>query len=340
MRAKADAIVVLAVVLCVLVLAGEALTYSSGVHEYGADSSWTDGRVEYEVESSGGDVYDAVLLDNGIRGSITDLAVYVDGTYAEYYGDASRISTVPYQSQDYFADQIAAFLEFRSFHAVTTLDDDALSGYIEGTMEDPRGKAVMVSSYALPVSVYDGTPECPLMEWIGNGGTLYWVGTEIGRFFKDADGLKAVEDNQELFFGTRCVNTDGPTVATDRIGGGLSEALCLKNSSVINAVNADAVDGAVGIGYSEGGYSSIAMSPYGDGEVTVFAGPFDINQFDDIGQVVASGVNHGTILIAHERGDVVRGTVSGSISFDSLADPTLYIFIGGTYAKFAEAFHV
>ena len=152
--------------------------------------------------------------------------------------------------------------------------------------------------------------------------------------------MHAVEGNQELFFGTSgCVNTAGSTIATEKIGNGFADAFCLKNSNVMNGVDVGKVFGALGMGYSENGYSSIAMVPVGSGMVCVFAGIFDINQFDDIGQVVASGLAFDSIIIEHERGDVKRGEVSSGFVFDAASDPTLYVYIGGTYTKFAEVFH-
>lgn len=340
MRPKIDLIVVTAVILCAAILVGEVLTYSQGVHEYGAEADWSEGRVDYRVSSSGGDVYDAVLVDNGSRQGIDMLMMYVDDLYERYYKEASESSDPPILSQQYFAEQVKAFLEFRSFTGSALCHDEGLIDFISSTVDDPSGKAILVSSYALPSEIYDGTDDCPLMRWISNGGTLYWVGSEIGRFHRDDAGLHAVEGNQELFLGVQgCVNTAGSTVATEKIDNGFTDAFRLKNSNVMNGVDVSRVEGALGMGYSEDGYSSIALIPFGSGSICVFAGIFDINQFDDIGQVVASGLTSDSEIIGHVRGDVKRGEVSGTMSFDPSSDPTLYVYIGGTYTKFGEAFN-
>ena len=337
MRPKIDLIVVTAVILCAAILVGEVLTYSS-VHHYDVDAEWGEGSVDYRVSSSGGDVYDAVLIGNARP--VDKLMLYVDDRYDSTYRQALELSDPPYLSQKEFAEQTKAFLGFRSFKTAEICRDEGLIDFIEGTMADPVGKAVLVSSYALPAGIYDGTADCPLMKWVGNGGMLYWAGSEIGRFYRDDAGLHTVEGNQELFFGTSgCVNIAGSTIATEKIGNGFADAFCLKNSNVMNGVDVGKVSGALGMGYSENGYSSIAMVPMGSGMVCVFAGPFDINQFDDIGQVVASGVAFDSTIMEHERGDVKRGEVSSGFVFDAASDPTLYVYIGGTYTKFAEAFH-
>lgn len=340
MRPKVDPVVVIAIVLCAAILVGEILTYSQDVHEYWAEAEWSEGRVEYRVSSSGGDVYDALLVDNGPRPPVNALMLFVDDRYEEYYADASAVSDPPILSQPYFAEQVKAFLEFRSFAGAELCHDEDLIDFIGTTIDDPSGKAILVSSYALPSEVYDGTSGCPLMRWISNGGTLYWVGSEIGRFYRDDSGLHAVDGNQELFLGVQgCVNTSGSTIATEKIDNGFADALCLKNSNVMNGVDVSKVDGALGIGYSEDGYSSIALTSCGSGSICIFAGIFDINLFDDIGQVVSSGLTSDSVILGHVRGDVKRGEVIGDFVFDPAHNPALYVFIGGTYAKFAEAFH-
>lgn len=340
MRPKVDPIIVTAIILCAAILVGEVLTYSQDVHGYGAEAEWSGDLVDYRVSSSGADVYDAVLVDNGARPPIDALMLYVDDLYDRYYEEASESSDPPILSQQYFAEQVKAFLGFRSFSCTEICHDDGLIGFILATVDDPSGKAIMVSSYALPSEIYDGTDDCPLIRWISNGGTLYWVGSEIGRFHRDDLGLHAVEGNQELFLGAQdCLNTAGSLVANERIDNGFTDAFCLKNSNVLNGVDVGKVSGALGIGYSENGYSSIALVPFGTGSICVFAGIFDINQFDDIGQVVSSGLTSDSAIIGHVRGDVKRGEVSGSMRFDPPSDPTLYIYIGGTYTKFAEALH-
>ena len=96
MRPKIDLVVVTAVILCAAVLAGEVLTYSS-VHHYDADAEWGEGSVDYRVSSSGGDVYDAVLIGNARP--VDKLMLYVDDRYDSTYRQAFELSDVPYLSR-------------------------------------------------------------------------------------------------------------------------------------------------------------------------------------------------------------------------------------------------
>ena len=59
---------------------------------------------------------------------------------------------------------------------------------------------------------------------------------------------------------------------------------------------------------------------------------------DDIGQIISAGVTSKTVVAEHHVGEVTRSTESGSFEkFDEGCH--VYIYIGGTYTKFGEAFH-
>ncbi len=337
MGKRPDLVVIVAVVVCALVLIGEFTTYYPGLHEYDAEVEWSDGSVDYTVSATGSHPYDVVLLADAKH--LSGLTVYVDPTYDEYFDEAQEHSEFGYMEQEYYAQQVGAFLGMRSFHDVGPCGPEGLVDLIGSTM-GRSDVAILVSSYALPMEVYDGTPDCPLLQWIRAGGTLYWVGSEIGRFYTDGSGIHLVEANQGLFFGTECINTSGSIYADARIDNGFGTALNLNSSNLMNGVDVSKVPGALGIGYSGEGFSSVSLVPFGSGEVVVFSGKFDIDQLDDIGQVVASGISHDSILLGHEEGDVVRGTVHGSLDIpEGMADMNLYITVGGTYVRYGEVSH-
>ena len=204
-KANVDIIVVLAVALCATVLVGEFATYSTAWLGYGSDVEWSDGSVTVTISSQGTSAYDVVVIDNA---KDVVLTMYIDDDYDTFYDEACKYSTIPYEDTEHYAEQIAGFLSLRSYDDVSCCRNDDLVGYLEGSM-GRTGAALMVTSYALPSDVYDGTEGCLLLRWVEAGGSLYWISTEIGRFYTDSDGLHVVEDNQILFFGTECVNTSG-----------------------------------------------------------------------------------------------------------------------------------
>lgn len=338
MQRKVDLVVVLALVLCAMVVVGEYCTYYSDIHEYDSTATWSDGRVDYTVSSSGSDVYSAVLIDNGGRDPVTDLFMFVDGDYMDHYREAHSLSGAVYLDQEYYAKQIGEALRIRGFDPVTQGDGSELRVYLESTLRDPSGHGAMVLSYALPGDIYDGTDDCLLVKWVSGGGTLYWIGSEVGRFFTEDGSLVEVQGNQDLLFGGRCIHDGSQDVADSKVDSGFTDALSLKNSNLQFAVDSTKADGSLPLGYSSGGYASIVFVPLGMGQICVFSGGFDVNQIDDVGQTIASGITVDSDIVGFQEGKVVRSTVSRSMDV-----PTdgciLYVYTGGFYMNHGEAFH-
>ena len=165
------------------------------------------------------------------------------------------------------------------------------------------------------------------------------MGSEIGRYYVDGDRLVEVEGYQELLFGTECINEGGPRYAESVVDNGFTEALTLSGSDLLYALDVSRIPGSLSLGYEAYGYSTISLVPYGSGEICVFAGDFDIDLLDDMGQVVASGVTCETHVAGHQSGHVIRDTIYGS--FEGVDEnSTVYIYVGGMYVRFAEVFHV
>ena len=338
MRHKVDLVVVLALALCAVVVVGEYCTYYSDIHEYGSTATWSDGRVDYTVSSSGSDVFSAILLENDGRKPVTDLCIFIDDGYMDHYAEAHGLSGAVYLDQEYYAKQVWEALRFRGFSEVIQCSSSEISDYLRSTLSDPSGHALMVMSYSLPSEVYDGTDGCLLLEWMSEGGALYWLGSEVGRFYTDGSSLVEVSGNQELFFGVRCIHDGSMEVADTKVDNGFTDAFRFKNSSLQFALDSSVIDGAISMGYSLDGYSSIVFVPFGSGQICVFSGNFDVNQIDDIGQVIASGLTVDSEISCVQEGKVVRGTIEGSIDVPR-AGCTLYIYTGGFYMNHGEAFH-
>ncbi len=345
MSSKIDGIAVLAVVLIAAVFAGEYFTYGHDT-DRSASVSWDTGSVSYSVDSSGSDEYRAVLFDNGGYTPVDTLYIYADGTYDRYYSQACELSDGAeplYMEGDYYVEQVRESLKIRGFDDVCIIDGEGLEDLLRTTMPSPSGIGVMVISYAVPGSVYSGGPDCLLVNWINNGGSLYWLSSEIGRFYTDGLGLHRAEgDCTAYFFGTSvpvdCSDGDSLSYITGKtVNTGFTEALCLKNSTTEFGIDISGLSG-IQLGFGEEGYASISMVSVGAGMICVFAGGFDIDQLDDIGQVIASKLTCGSTFIELQRGKVTRDSVGGTFSF-SASDPYLFIYTGGVYANFGACFH-
>lgn len=345
MSSKTDGIVVLAVVLIAVVFAGEYFTYGHNV-DRDASATWDVGSASYSVYSSGSDEYRAVLFDNGGHAPVDTLHIYADGTYDEYYTRACEMSDGAgplYMEGDYYVEQVRESLKIRGFDDVVIIDAEGLENLLRTTMTSPSGIGVMVISYAVPGSVYSGQSDCLLINWINNGGSLYWLSSEIGRFYTDDSGLHKVGgDCTAHFFGipvpVDCSDGDSLSYITgNTLNTEFTEALCLKNSTTEFGIDVSGLSG-IQLGFGEDGYASVSMVSVGAGMICVFAGGFDINQLDDIGQVVASKLTCESTFLESQRGKVTRDSVEGIFSF-SASDAYLFIYTGGVYANFGACFH-
>ena len=335
--AKKCGYAVLAVALCLMVFAGEYFVYYSDAFEYDADVRWEDGSINYEIGSSGSDVYDVVLLDGNGSAPVSNLAIFVDEKYSTHYDEASESASISHNDQDYFATQILLALDNRGFDGGFKCDSDGLYEFLITTLDDPRGCGVLVTSYSLPASVYAGSEDDLLIRWVSAGGTLYWTGSEIGGFCTDDDGLHRIADTQTLLFGGECVYSGEEVVATQVIDNGFTEALSLKTGNLSFGLRLNGIEGALGMGYEGDGISTVGFVPFGSGSICVFSGLYDLDLVDDIAQILSAGVTLQTDVVEHHTGNVTRTEIHGSFDhFDETCH--VYAYIGGTYTKFGEAF--
>lgn len=337
MRPKLDLVAVCAILLCGVVIAGEYLTYSD-FHDIRADAEWNDGRVEYSVYSSGSDAYSAILMDSSGMAPVTELMILMDDGYRDRYAQVSDGGRVLYIDQEYYEEQIRGVLRIRGFTAVDSCTPSSLGTFLADTMDDPVGRGLIVTTYALPADVYDGAADCPLLRWVSNGGSLYWVGSEIGSYYIDGGELVSVSGNQELFLGADCINVGGPVYADIVVDNGFCTAFSMKGAGLRFSADPSRIDGAIGFGYESSGFCTVVLAPHGSGQVCVFGGPSDINQLEDIGQVIASGMTHLTKIVGSESSVVTRSTSESGFPV-TVDRASLYIYFGGYYVNHGQVFH-
>lgn len=337
MKAKIDCIAICAILLCGVIVVGECLTYSD-FHDIWVDAEWNEGRVDYSVHSSGSDTYSAVLMDNSGMEPVRELMILVDDGYRDRFTQVSEDGRVLYIDQEYYDEQIKGVLRIRGFTSVDSCVPSSLGSFLEDTMSDAVGKGLIVTTYALPGDVYNGTSDCLLLKWISNGGSLYWVGSEIGSYYLDGDDLIEVHGNQSLFFGSECINVDGPIYADAIVDNGFCTKFSMKGAGIRFSADPSMIEGAVGMGYADSGFCTIVLAPYGSGQVCVFGGPSDINQLEDIGQVIASGMTYLTKIVTSEDGVVTRSTVSSNF-INPVGRSTLFVYLGGYYVNHGGVFH-
>ncbi|MCQ2070369.1 MAG: hypothetical protein MJZ68_04500 [archaeon] len=343
---KIDRLAITAVVLCAIVFIGEYTTYYTEPDDREIDAAWNGNNVTLTLKSTGSDWYTAVLFDN--NGSVPPerLYIYTDPDYDRFYSEACSISgdrAFPsYADQKSFAEEIALSLKVRGFRDVSTVDDEGLADILKETVESPSKLGLLVSSFSLPSTVYSGGSDDLLMKWIRNGGSLYWAGSEIGKIYKDSDGLHKVDGNQTLFFGKDGVlNTsyERPTeyVSTEVVDNMLFKALALRCGNTKFGLNINGMDG-IQAGFVQNGHATVSIVSIGKGSICIVGGINNMEQRDDLCQTIASGITGKTVVESISNGDVTRKTVERTIPV-SCDDPYLYVYFGGIFVTQGKVMH-
>ena len=326
---------VLAVSLIAVIAIGEVYAYGYNTSDFDAKCVWNDGALTYDVYSSGADVYDAVLLE-GNR-ALQDAFVYVDETNPVFNTAlGSEAGPIIVDSMDY-AEQIRIYASVHGFNSVFIGGSEELVNYISNTSSSPHGHAIIMVSQALPSSVYTGQLSDPILTWMMDGGAIYWMASEVGSYYHDGMGLHEVHDGQVLFLGSECQNITTYDGHTEDVGNGFRESLSLKTSSPLFGIHTSKTNSCLAAGYITDGISSITFIGRGAGTICVISGAANIDQYDDIGQLLASGIDHDTRIVEHVDGRVERGHVTGTISVNS-DDQSLFIYIGGIYTMYGRLF--
>jgi hypothetical protein len=339
---KIDKLVLLSVVLCAAVLAGELAAYGISPHGYGAEAVSDGDSANVTVSSSGSDTFSVIVADNGTYPDLARLYIYLDERYGETIGDAGEAAGLRDVDIRYAIDQMCRSLRVRGFGDVVICDDERLLDEMLADAGDSRSKGLLVMSYALPESIYSGQETDLLFKWIKEGGRLYWMASPIGMFCRTGDGLAEVENAQELFFGRECVSMDDSGPALSVIdGNGLTNALALKWNRTLYGLNASGIEGSVSMGYSLDGYSSVSMVPFGGGMICVFGGNYERYLCDDAAQVISSGISCYSKVLETRSGTVTRGTAELSFGIpEGTGGISVYVSIGGYYVVFGRCMHV
>ena len=320
----------LAICIIVVVIAGEAIVFTSNHSDYSSDIAAEGGSIGYVINGKGTHEYDAISLSGGLDRPKA-VAVYYDPAYASDYEKVSVAVGGRALDQQYYVQQMGPTLQLRDIGNVVVCDAAGLKDFISANGKD---SAVICLSGALPDTVYDGTSGSPIIEWVSAGGRLYWAGNVIGAEISTKGGLVPVKDGTSLFLGTECVDASDAKAYGSVKGDGLSDALSLLNNDLRYGVVTGSLPSDrqhLELGYTDGERSSISIVGLGDGMVCIVAGDYSNFQRIDLAQIVASGISPSTELVDAEHGKV-SGTVRGSLE----AGDHVYICIGGDFAVFGK----
>lgn len=334
--------IAIALVIIAVILIGEVIVYTSDYTDYSADATLTDGTVSYSVTSDGTKPYSVVVNNNGNYAGTDTLYIYYDESYPTNYEDVDVSIGAQVLDQKYYTEQVVNLLKSRNYHNIVFVDSEHLAETLENEVSSGtcRGSGLLMTSGAFPDTVYRGNADDPVMRWISNGGSLFWVGNLVGAYYASTDGLHAVEGYQNLFFGSECLNTGDADAAYDEISdNGYTHALSLQNNNVKYAVNPEMLPAdraCLSMGFTEDGYSSTTLVQYGDGMVCVLGGDFSNYQIYDLVQTIASGLGPQSTMLSLRTGTVSNGTETGSIQGVNGQNLSVFIYLGGYYPVYGK----
>ena len=332
-------LVMVAVAILAVLVAGELIVVTSDGSQYSASAAFDGSHLEYEVSAKGSKVYTVVVSDNGGYGDLGRLFIYYDPSYEEDLQEAVVAVGARSLDQEYQLKQIEAALKYRGVTVDGWLDAEGLGRTMDEGFPSDRPDGVIVVSGSLPSTVYSGHSDDKVIGWLEEGGRLFWAGARLGETYSTTERIVAVPGGQSLFLGAECLNPTGVSSALSEVAGGSKEILSLTNNEVLYAVNPSLLSEgrrSTVMGFTDGTYCSIASVSVGKGAVCIYGGDLSNNQRNDIAQTIAMGIVPGTTVVAYDEGTVTRGTVEGSIEVSGTGF-RVYIYLGGYYPVYGTS---
>lgn len=183
--------------LGVLIIVGMVLAYSP-IYTCSLSVTESEGVVQYEYDANYGVETHTALIhtDGGFR--LSYIAAYYDEGY---------VAINPWSMQLEFFNDMEKQLQIRSFYGFGLHDSQSLLEVIE--TYDPSETAIFIVAGALSDVLYDGTADCPLIQWLERGGTIISMSQCLGKYVShgpDSEDLQEVEGYAELFTGVEGID--------------------------------------------------------------------------------------------------------------------------------------
>ena len=333
------------VVIVAAVLVGEAYVYTLDNGRHSSEMTINgDGDLEFSLTSKGSEQYSVVVSDNGKFERIEKYYIYYDADY----GSVLERPWVPIGAkeltQEYYISQLVTMLNIRGVCGIEILNAADLKIAMEKDVADgtctSRGLAVL--SGALPDTIYGGAAGDLIFGWIEDGGSLYWAGNVLGKYYATAGkAIVEVTGYEALFFfGLSCVSDDDDRELSDITSNSYRSSLSMMNNSIRYGIDPSGFPVVnLTVGYTKDGYCSSVLYERGSGMICVLAGDLSNNQRHDLAQIMASGLSPYSAEAGYAEGEVKRNTVKGTIdgsSFVTGNNYTAYVYYGGYFTVYGK----
>lgn len=307
--------------LAVFLIAGQAAVYWANPYSFDSEISVDGDVLNYSLSSTSSVDYSVVIFENGL--DLDELYIYHDADYAVN-------GTQSFQKK--FTDQLIVELERRNTD-VTKIDADGLRDIMSS---DPTGVGVVITSGAFPSTVYSETEDLAL-QWVRNGGTLYWAGGAIDSCYAETDGIHELADPGSRFFGVAgTVNMDegyGTDGSDDRTFG---EILGLNWNGLSGGLAVGLTD-TLYVGYQNDEFSSISLTSVDNGMVAVFGGKLSDVLRASLAQTICSGLSNSVDSMEEFSGSF-KGELKDSADISGMGSFTAYVCYGADYPVYGKRY--
>lgn len=323
--------VAIAAVLLVI-LAGMVVAYAPPIYSHGF-SAWEDeDGIHYEYSANHTMDTHTVAISSSTSYDITYLAVYYDPDgYAAVGGWDARAEML---------DDLGTQLGIRSFDGYGYYTAAELLDLMKTADRD--SVAILFASGALPDLLYDGTVDCPLLEWLGSGGAVVNVAGCLGKYVSTGPGdITEVSGYAELFTGVEGKSDEdfndnpGTLRVSGEIDNDYARSLGVYLTEYSYGIRCDGMDDYISIGgTSSQGYSTAVIYRSGGGMVMNFGMTveYQVHTLHYLAQVLAAGLDYTSEILGYESGSTSDPT--GLLEGVSGDDVHVYGYIGYTRAVF------
>ena len=296
------------------------------------------GIVANYVPTKGLNAY-AQIGDNGNVEIIADGALPETLMYAVFSSTTSHDSLYFYMDEKYpsYTPLVSQESAFRALETML-LERGVNPTYIDSeSIVDVMGDydaSIIILSGSLPDTVFDKNSGSLFENWLSNGGTVFWVGPEIGSKRSTPEG---VVDTGMSFIDCNYVFKGDSPLKGDECSD-ISLALSMFHDLCANSLKEDYPGSKVLGRVSPDGYSSISVvgDVLGKGRLYVFGGNLDyvsIKLVTSMSDVVASGVTEDSILLGYGKFSKMYGSEIKDTGIRAEIGDSVYIMKGAPFSS-------
>ncbi len=278
--------------LVVTILAGQTIAYYIPDKDPTIKTTVEGDSVQYTVDSS----TPAQCTEIHLTGTsdITQFYVYYDDDYSDISGDVSLKSAYFFLKKNF---------DMCSTVSVDMRDAQEIAELVGSGAHD---FGLIFFSGALPDTIYNGTMDSPIVDWLKSGGHIIWSGDLFGRYVSSEDRTDEVPDYHtavaEKLFGEGCSYNDSEdqTWGDERANGYLTGATGFYYANTTYGFDNSTLSVPyIEAGYTDGTYTSVTVMKIGTGTLCHFGDFAPAQESKYLAHAAVIGLTYTTAVEAY-----------------------------------------